>query len=720
MADENKNLRFRILASIVGGEAINRFNSDINKTAKSANSITDKLGSLKTGFSALAGAWVTTEAVAYGRQLIDMADNLDELAEKSGIAVDTLAKLQGGAAIEGVAIEQLADAVKRLSVSMIEGATGNKLYKAAFDAMDVAIKDGSGNIRDASDVINEISDRFSKMRDGAAKTAIAVKIFGNSGAQLIPFLNKGSEEIKRFSVAIDADFAARAGQFNDTLAEMTIGVKNFALSGIRDILPTLQEIANQLNNTSGNSSLLATGFRDIGEVFRLTAIAGNSLIASLYTITDVVGTPLVMAASTLKDIWDGLATTFYDVGRASVAAISGNMTGALDILGNLASKGKEELRQNFTEQNKLFDDFMDRLGRRGQAMNKFNDNLLKNSILFGKGAAGALKDTTPDTSNMRKTAADIRTLALARTVERDRVQEFIDQQTLENQQRVEALGDIQYSTIELRKLTETRKIEAEAVKQGKTLTEEQRAKLMEATEAIVAHREQIVQQEYDMKRTYVYGAKEYLRDYLDNVTNNAAQIKQVFQTAFSSLEDTMVNFVKTGKANFRDFADAVIDELIRISIRQAVIAPIVGALSGAFAGAAGAGTTSALGSSTYSSAASSGAFTFAKGGIMSSSGPIPLNTYANGGVANSPQLAVFGEGKKAEAYVPLPDGRTIPVTMKGGSGGVNVGVTVNINKNGGEGSVESDQKAGKDLGNMIVAIVKSEMLKQMRPGGLLA
>jgi phage-related minor tail protein len=57
-------------------------------------------------------------------------------------------------------------------------------------------------------------------------------------------------------------------------------------------------------------------------------------------------------------------------------------------------------------------------------------------------------------------------------------------------------------------------------------------------------------------------------------------------------------------------------------------------------------------------------FPFAEGGVMTSRGSIPLRTYSRGGVANSPQLSLFGEGRTPEAYVPLPDGRTIPVTMR--------------------------------------------------------
>ncbi|WP_028793473.1 hypothetical protein [Thalassobaculum salexigens] len=54
---------------------------------------------------------------------------------------------------------------------------------------------------------------------------------------------------------------------------------------------------------------------------------------------------------------------------------------------------------------------------------------------------------------------------------------------------------------------------------------------------------------------------------------------------------------------------------------------------------------------------------FAAGGIMTARGSLPLTRYAVGGVADSPQLALFGEGRLPEAFVPLPDGRSIPVTI---------------------------------------------------------
>ena len=112
-------------------------------------------------------------------------------------------------------------------------------------------------------------------------------------------------------------------------------------------------------------------------------------------------------------------------------------------------------------------------------------------------------------------------------------------------------------------------------------------------------------------------------------------------------------------------------------------------------------------------------FQFKDGGIMSSSGSLPLKKYAKGGIASSPQLALFGEGRMNEAFVPLPDGRSIPVTMTGGSGD-NVTIQVNITESG--ESVKSSGKSAQDYKQMtdrITAVVREELVKQKRPGGML-
>jgi hypothetical protein len=86
-------------------------------------------------------------------------------------------------------------------------------------------------------------------------------------------------------------------------------------------------------------------------------------------------------------------------------------------------------------------------------------------------------------------------------------------------------------------------------------------------------------------------------------------------------------------------------------------------------------------------------FAFEKGGIMTSAGAVPLKKYATGGIANSPQLAMFGEGSTPEAYVPLPDGRRIPVQM-GGSGGMTITQNIVVGANADRADVKRAAASG--------------------------
>lgn len=79
---------------------------------------------------------------------------------------------------------------------------------------------------------------------------------------------------------------------------------------------------------------------------------------------------------------------------------------------------------------------------------------------------------------------------------------------------------------------------------------------------------------------------------------------------------------------------------------------------------------------------------FAGGGIMTQYGELPLRQYQGGGMATSPQVAVFGEGSTPEAYVPVPSGR-IPVEIKqpANSNARPVNVTINVMGNADAGTV---------------------------------
>ena len=89
---------------------------------------------------------------------------------------------------------------------------------------------------------------------------------------------------------------------------------------------------------------------------------------------------------------------------------------------------------------------------------------------------------------------------------------------------------------------------------------------------------------------------------------------------------------------------------------------------------------------------------------------------ANGGRPTVGKPHIVGE-EGPEIFVPRQAGTVIPNHQLGGSGG-STSVVVNVDASGSE--VEGDDNKAREFGNMLAEAIQSELLRQKRPGGLLA
>ena len=184
------------------------------------------------------------------------------------------------------------------------------------------------------------------------------------------------------------------------------------------------------------------------------------------------------------------------------------------------------------------------------------------------------------------------------------------------------------------------------------------------------------------------------------------QVEDQFESLRQSIEgwgrdsaEAIVDFALTGKSSFSDMIDSMLADLARMLVQQNVTGPLAQVVSGFdFAGM----------------------FGFASGGVMTSAGPLPLRAYASGGVANSPQLALYGEGSSPEAYVPLPDGRTIPVTMKGAGTVVKVDVHNNAGPDTRASATATTDATGNTQIMVMVEKIEGMMGRRIGQGGGLA
>lgn len=222
---------------------------------------------------------------------------------------------------------------------------------------------------------------------------------------------------------------------------------------------------------------------------------------------------------------------------------------------------------------------------------------------------------------------------------------------------------------------EVRVVEAEAASFGKSNEEKARANALAkiGTEELTPKQ---IQQIEDLatRQAKAKDATEQLRQAQENYNNAVRFAGSAVSGFFSDVvsggknaEEAISNLVKR-------LADAVLQAEL---LGDGPLASVLGtkAANGAVGGLFG---QIFSGFSPAAQAQASPSASFANGGVMTSYGPLPLRAYSTGGVATGPQLALFGEGANNEAFVPLPDGRSIPVNISApavrapGGGGISV------------------------------------------------
>ena len=151
------------------------------------------LGGMKAAIAgagfAVAGAAVAKFASQSVQAFRDVAAESTGLQRVLGGTIEEMSTLRGAAQLGGVSTEAMGVGMKMLSKQIYSG--GKELKK-----LGIATTDATGKLRPTNDVLMDVADRFKEMPNGAAKTALALKLFGRTGGtEMLPMLNRGSEGI---------------------------------------------------------------------------------------------------------------------------------------------------------------------------------------------------------------------------------------------------------------------------------------------------------------------------------------------------------------------------------------------------------------------------------------------------------------------------------------------------------------------------------------------
>jgi hypothetical protein len=217
----------------------------------------------KRAFVGLSAAAALGGAAAAIQSVINKADQLGKMAQRIGIPVEQLSQLEHVAKLADVSLESLGTSVGRLSRNMLTAAGGARNDATrAFQALDIAVRNTDGTLRNSSDVLQDLAARFAQMPDGAQKTALAIQILGRSGAELIPLLNSGAagvrelmQEADRLGLTIDANTAAAAERFNDNLTRLQAILAGVTTRIVAELAPGLDNLLQRWTDNATGSNV---------------------------------------------------------------------------------------------------------------------------------------------------------------------------------------------------------------------------------------------------------------------------------------------------------------------------------------------------------------------------------------------------------------------------------------------------------------------------------
>jgi len=245
-----------VAAKTVGGASLKRLGNSMQGVQGRVKNLRMAMSGLNKTFATLGLILSAGAFVRMVKGSIDAADAFGKLETQTGIAANTLQAYVNAGKLAGVEQATIEKGLRRLAQSMREADQGVATYKDAYDDLGISVRNTDGTLKTNQQVLGEISDAFAGMEDGVTKTAIAMEIFGRSGAQMVNLLNDGKASLEEFNFEVSDRFAQNSEYFNDQMTMLGFTFQGFSKQIADALLPTLNNLAEMFRGISLDGSQL--------------------------------------------------------------------------------------------------------------------------------------------------------------------------------------------------------------------------------------------------------------------------------------------------------------------------------------------------------------------------------------------------------------------------------------------------------------------------------
>jgi hypothetical protein len=220
---------------------------------------------------ALAGLGAGAGLVGLFEMVEKVSDSFSEMnkaAISAGLTGKEFAQLSFAAKMTDVSVESMGASMFKLNRVIGDSAAGkNKNALALFEHLGIELRDANGHMVSAAQVMPELAEAFSKTSDPAMRARMAVALFGKAGAEMLPILMAGKEELQEFAKQSDElrypfteDDKKNLEGYHRSMLALGVAVSGFANEIGAKLAPVLRPIIDMATEwVAKNRDWIATG-----------------------------------------------------------------------------------------------------------------------------------------------------------------------------------------------------------------------------------------------------------------------------------------------------------------------------------------------------------------------------------------------------------------------------------------------------------------------------
>ena len=263
----------------------------MKKVQKDMAGMRGSLATLKTiaigqVFAQLSGAAISAgrSLIGFGQSTAEGIDVISKLSRRLGLTYGQLAGLQLAGSLAGVGLETIAMGATKLDVAFVNASNGSQAAIDKFTSLGLSMVDLQKMSPEQR--FSAIADAIAKLPTAAERSAAAIRLFGKSGAELLPIFEEGAgalqkarEQAEAFGLALSGAQGKEVEKMNDAFTLAYAAIQGIVTQVIAYLSPAISGIVEEFT-----AFVAGAGGVSIGEGIATALIDSAIFVVEMFGI----------------------------------------------------------------------------------------------------------------------------------------------------------------------------------------------------------------------------------------------------------------------------------------------------------------------------------------------------------------------------------------------------------------------------------------------------